>query len=61
LIRRAIASGRRQNLYADHLALSADGTEGDINTTDSEQLLLPGLGLVFFFCYDLAITEKRTA
>jgi hypothetical protein len=61
LLRRAVASGGWQDLDPEHLALSADRTGSEINAADSEQLLLPCLGLVLFFCNGLATAKKLTA
>jgi hypothetical protein len=63
LIRRAIAPGRKQKLYPEYRAFFANRTSSDINTADSEQLILPGLWLffLFFFCYGFTTAKEITA
>jgi hypothetical protein len=58
---RAIASGRKQKLYHEYRALLANRTYSDINTADSEQLILPGLWFIFFICYSITTANELTA
>jgi hypothetical protein len=61
MIRRAIAPGRKQKFYHEYCAFFANWTSSDINTADSEQLILPGLWFLFFFCYGFTTAKKLTA
>jgi hypothetical protein len=61
MIRRAIAPGRKQKLHPEDRAFFANWTSSDINTADSEQLILPGLWFLFFFCYGFTTAKKLTA
>jgi hypothetical protein len=61
MIRRAIAPGRKQKLHPEYRALLANWTNSDIDTADSEQLILAGLWSFFFFCYGLTIANELTA
>ena len=57
---RAVASKRKQQRYPEHPSLLAYGTEGDINPTDPEQLLLPGLLSGVLFDYGFSFSEDLT-
>jgi len=57
MLRRAIASKRKQKLYPEYRAFFANRTSSDINAADSEQLILPGLWSLFFFCYGFTANE----
>jgi hypothetical protein len=61
LIRRAIASGRKQKIYPEYCAFLANWTSIDINAANSKQLILPGLRFFFFFCYGFANAKELTA
>jgi hypothetical protein len=61
LIRRAIAPKRKQKLHTEYRAFLANRTNIDINTADSEQLILPGLWSFFFLWYGFTTAEKLTA
>ena len=61
LIRWVIASSWQQDLDPSHLPFLADRTGSDIDTTDSEQLLLPGLRRLLVICNRLARTQEFTA
>jgi hypothetical protein len=61
LLRRAIASGRKQKFYPEYRALLANWTSIDINPTDSKQLILPGLWSFLFFYYHFTTADELTA
>ena len=61
LIRWVIASSWQQDLDPSHLTFLADKTGSDIDTTDSEQLLLPRLRHLLVICNRLACTQEFTA
>jgi hypothetical protein len=52
-----VASIGAQKFYPEHPAFLTDGTGRDIDPADSEQLFLPGLLLVVFFCYRFIVSE----
>ena len=58
---RAIAPKRKQKLYPENRAFLADRTDSDINTADSEQLILPGLWFFFFIYYGFTTANELTA
>jgi hypothetical protein len=49
-----------QKLYSEHPAFLTDGTSGDIDPADSQQLLLPGFLSDLFFCHGFADSEELT-
>jgi hypothetical protein len=49
-----------QKLYSEHPAFLTDGTGGNVDPGDSEQLFLPGFLSDRFFCYSFAGSEKLT-
>jgi hypothetical protein len=57
---RAVASKREQQRYPKHPSLLTYGTKGDIDPTDSEQLLLPGLLFGVLFGYGFSFSEDLT-
>ena len=61
MFRRAVALVGRKELDREHLAFLAGRTGGDIDTTDPEQLLLPGLRFVLFFCDDITTLQEFSA
>lgn len=56
-----MASIRGQQRYPAHPSFLTDGTEGDIDPTDPEQLLLPGFYSGVFFSYRFITVYPLTA
>ena len=50
-----------QKLYHDNRAFLANRTSVDINTADSEQLILPEFWFLFFFCNGFTTAYELTA
>jgi hypothetical protein len=59
-LRWAVASTREQQRHSGHPALLTDGTGGNIDSTDPEQLFLPGFLFDAFFRYGFPVSEDLT-
>jgi hypothetical protein len=57
---RAVASIGEQQPNSAHPSFLTDGTEGDIDPTDSEQLFLPGLFPGVLLGFGLTVSEDLT-
>jgi hypothetical protein len=57
----AVASIGKQQRYHPHSSFLTDGTEGDINPANPEQLLLPGLFPGVWLGYGTTVSEDLTA
>jgi hypothetical protein len=56
-----VASIGKQPGYSAHPSFLTDGTEGDIDPTDPEELFLPGFYSGVFFCYRFTAVYYLTA